>query len=89
MRGEDTRVCRHRRGSVAALLVGTRLSEVNYVLPREVGHVVHSFDLALRFSRLENDGLVKHDIAIVGDKFAASRTTGERISGRKRKLTRR
>jgi len=77
VRWEDTCVRWHGRGSVAALLIGARLCEIDHVLVGEVGHIVHSFDLALGFSRLENDGLVEHDVAVVGDKFAAGGTKVE------------
>ena len=74
VRGENTSVCGHARWSVTSFFVWSRFSEVSGGLLREVGHVVHCLDSSFNSSWFKNDGVWKHDIAIVGHKLAADRT---------------
>ena len=68
--GENTGVSRHGRRSVATFLVGARLTELDAVLNWEVGHVVHSCDLAAILRGFQNYGSSQHDVAVVGLEFA-------------------
>ena len=79
MGGEDTGVSRHARWSIAALFVGSGLGEVDDILFREVGHVVHGLDLSLGLRWFQNDGVIKHDITIIGDKLATDRAIVEKV----------
>ena len=70
--GENTSVSGHGRRSVATLLVGARLTELDAILKWEVGHVVHGLDLASALRGFQNHGVSQHDVAFVGLEFATS-----------------
>ena len=70
--GENTGVRGHAGWSVAALLIGARLSQVNHRLLREVSHIVHRLNVPLCYCRLQNDRVVKEDISLISIQFATN-----------------